>query len=253
MKTVRINLTNLRNEEHFQFHSEFKTLVSRFDASTIGIEAAFAGYLPLFAREEEALNVIRKSAFTKELARADTARDSIYRGFADAVKSAQNHYNAEKKVAAKKFAILLRQFGNIARKTYDAASASYIKLVDEANTTYAPEIITMELTEWITEIDKRSKAFDELMNNRFSKGAQKTPIRMMQARAEIDAAYRAIANRLDALMILNETAPCIPFVLELNVRADKYKTNLAQRQGRAAKAEKVKKEAKIKVPASPVI
>jgi len=253
MKTTRINLTNLRNEEHFQFHFEFKALVLRFDATTIGIEAAFAGYLPLFAHEEEALDFIRKSAFTKELAMADKARDSIYRGFADAVKSAQNHYNAEKKVAAKKFAILLRQIGNIARKTYDAASAAYINLVDEANTTYAPEIITMELTGWIMEIDRRSKAFDALMDNRYSEGTQKTPIRMTHARAEIDAAYRAIANRLDALMILDETAPCMPFVRELNVRADKFKTNLAQRQGRAAKADKVKKEAKIKAPASPII
>jgi len=252
MKTTRINLTNLRNEEHLQFQSEFKSLVIRFDAATIGIETAFEGYLPLYAREEEALDFIRKSALTKELAWADKERDSIYRGFADAVKSAQNHYNAEKKVAAKKFAILLRQFGNIARKSYDAASAAYIKLVDEANTNYAPEITTMELTEWISEIDKRSKAFDALMDNRYSEGTKKTPIRMTQARAEIDAAYRAIANRLDALMILNETAPCIPFVLELNVRADKYKTNLAQRQGRA-KADKVKKEAKIKAPDSPVI
>lgn len=252
MKTTRINLTNLRNEEHLQFQSEFKSLVIRFDAATIGIETAFEGYLPLYAREEEALDFIRKSALTKELAMADKARDSIYRGFADAVKSARNHYNAEKKVAAKKFAILLRQIGNIARKTYEAASTAYTKLVDEASTTFASEISTMELTGWIAEIDQRNKAFVTLMNNRYKEGSQKTAIRMTQVRAEIDVAYRAIANRLDALMILNETASCIPFVRELNVRADKYKTNLAQRQGRA-KADKVKKEAKVKAPALPVI
>ncbi len=244
MKTTRINFTNLRNEEHFQFHAEFKSLVIRFDAATIGIEAAFEGYLPLYASEEEALDVMRKSAFTKELARADNARDSIYRGFADAVKSALNHYNAEKKVAAKHFAILLRQFGNIARKTYDAASGAYTKLVYEANTTYAAEISTMELTEWITEIDKRNQAFDALMNCRYTEGAMKPHIPMWQARIETDTAYRAIADRLDALMILSETASCMPFVRELNVRAESYKNNLAQRQGRAAKAVKAKKGAK---------
>ena len=53
MKTARINLTNLQNEEHFQFHTEFKTLVIRFDAITIGIEVAFEGYLPLYARRKQ--------------------------------------------------------------------------------------------------------------------------------------------------------------------------------------------------------
>lgn len=245
MKTARINLTNLQNEEHFQFQREFKSLVIRFDPETIGIEAAFGNYLPLYAREEEALDVIRKSAFTREIVRADKERDSIYRGFADAVKSARNHYNSEKKVAAKKFSILLRQYGNIARKTYDAASAAYIKLVDEANNSYATDIRTMELTEWISEIDKRNHAFDALMDRRYTEAATKTPIRMTQARADTDASYRAIANRLDALMVLSETASCMPFVLELNTCAERYRTNLAQRQGRAAaKANKAKKVAK---------
>ena len=67
---------------------------------------------------------------------------------------------------------------------------------------------------------------------------------MTQARADTDTGYRAIADRLDALMTLSETASCMPFVRELNVRADSYKNNLALRQGRAAKAAKAKKEAK---------
>jgi len=237
METVRINLSNLRNEEHFQYQSEFKALVVEFGAETIGIDAAFDIYLPLYAREEVALDVIRKSAATKLIDNADKERDKLFRGFADAVKSAQNHFNAEKRSAGKRIGILLRQYGNIARKSYEQATATITLLVDKVRTDYPADITTLELAGWIAEIDAKNKEFSALMMSRNKESAAKTDIRMKPARKEVDASFRALADRLDALMILNQPASCEPFVRELNACSDRFKTALAQRKGRAAKTD----------------
>lgn len=244
METARFNLSNLRNEEHFQYQSEFKALVVKFGAKTIGIDAAFDIYLTLYAREDMALDVVRKSAATKLLDNADKERDKLFRGFADAVKSAQNHFNADKRSAGKRIGILVKHYGNIARKSYDQATAAITLLVDKANTEYPADIATLELSGWIAEIDAKNKEFSALMMSRNKEGAAKTDIRMTEARKEVDDSFRAIADRLDALMILNEPASCEPFVCELNVCSDRFKTILAQRQGRAKKAGRKKKEAK---------
>jgi len=93
----------------------------------------------------------------------------------------------------------------------------------------------LSIADWFTELGARNKKFDTLMKSRYSEEAEKTIKRMKQVRIEIDTAYRAIASRLDALMLLNGTAKYEAFVRELNARVDKYNNIIAQRKGLAAK------------------
>jgi hypothetical protein len=235
MKTTKISLSNLRNEEHIQFQTEVKDLVTLSDAAKLNISEAFAVFLLVYAKENEALQVIRKSANTEQLADADWDRDHIFRGFADAVKSACNHFNPDKHAAATRFDIVLGQYGNVARKPYNDETADIIKLVQEARGAYASDMSLLSLTDWVDELEVKNQAFDTLMKTRFTGDAKKTILRMKQVRIEMDDAYHAIANRLDALMLLNGTETLEPFVRELNTRVDKYNNILAQRKGRGKK------------------
>lgn len=235
MRTSKIDLSRLRNEEHFQFQTEFKASVAKYSAQALSIEALYATWEPLYAQELEALQVIRKSATTEQLAIADTERDEIFRGFADAVKSLLNHFSADKRMAASRVNVVLDQYGNVARKSYDEETAAITKLVQEANGALRADIATLGLADWIAELDTRNKAFDALMKSRYSEAAAKTELRMKQVRAEIDLVYRAIADRLDALMLLNGPAAYEPFVRELNTRVDRYNDIIAMRKGRNAK------------------
>ena len=55
---------------------------------------------------------------------------------------------------------------------------------------------------------------------------------MKEVRNKLDASYKTIVSRINALIIVNgETAYC-DFVTELNICIESYKLNLAQRQGR---------------------
>jgi hypothetical protein len=235
MKTSKINLSNLHNEEHFQFQTEFKDSVTKAGAETLQISEAFSIFLLIYAQELEALQVIRKSATTEQLANADTERDIIFRGLADAIKSALNHFSAEKRAAAGRVQILLDQYGNVARKPYDDETAAISKLVSESQNGYATDVEILGLSDWFNELNAKNQAFDVLMKSRYSEDAAKTDLRMKQVRIEVDAAYRAITNRLDALMLINGTTGFEGFVNELNSRVDRYDNILAQRKGRNAK------------------
>jgi hypothetical protein len=235
MQTNNINLARLRNEEHFQFNTEFKGLASNLDVKALNLFDAFSFYLPFYDQEEEALQLIRKSATTDQLAEADTVRDVTFRGFSDAVKSSLNHFNADKRTAAARFNVLLNQYGNVARKPFAEETAAIYKLVKEAQNAYASDISTLELKDWVEELDSKNKAFEALMASRYSEEANKTELRMNEVRINIDGAYHLFTERLDALVTINGVSAYESFLRELNARIDKYNNIIAQRKGRSEK------------------
>jgi hypothetical protein len=102
MKIISFYLKNLRNEEHYQFQTDFKGLVVQHDASLLGIEVDFNNYLPLYAQEGEAIDKIIKSAITEELADADKKRDFTFRGLCAAIDAGCHHFNAAATLATQR-------------------------------------------------------------------------------------------------------------------------------------------------------
>jgi hypothetical protein len=235
MKIARINLSNLRNEEHFQFQTEFKDEINLFGAKTLNIETAFATYLPLYEQEEKALQLIRKSAATDQLIEADTERDDIYRGLVDAIKSALKHFDPNKRAAASRLKVLFDQYGNVARKPYDEETAAINKIMVESKGAYAADITALAISDWFTMLETKNNAFDTIMKSRYSEEAGKTELRMNQVRLEVDATYREIMDRIDALILINGHRGYENFTREHNARVDKFSNTLAQRAGRKAK------------------
>ncbi len=91
MKIHDIAITQLRANEHFQFATDVSHLLPTVPAAVAakmaGQTAAFAAAL---ADEDTVLKKIMKSVLTAQIHDADDARDAVYRGLVDAVKSARN-------------------------------------------------------------------------------------------------------------------------------------------------------------------
>lgn len=213
--------------------TEFRDSMSQFNAQTLGIAEGFARFETLYTQELEALQVIRRSATTEQLATADAERDKLFRGFDDTARGMLNHFDPAKREAAARLRVVLDQYGNIARKPYDEETAAIGKLVGEAGGALATDIATLGLTEWLAELDRRNQVFDALMKSRYTEAAVRTELRMREVRLEVDTVYRAMADRLDALMLINGEAAYEPFVRELNARVDRYNDIIAQRRGRS--------------------
>ena len=233
MKTKKIDPARLRNDEHFQFNTEFRALAETQGAALFPrIQTQFDAFLTLYAQEDEALKKIMKSAVTAEIQEADKRRDLIFRGMADAVKSALNHFRPEVKNAAKRLKILLDTFGNVARKPLNEETSAVYNLLQELKGAYAADLSTAGIADWALELEDANNALSGLMNDRYEESAQRCDLVLKEVRAQIDAAYRSIIERIDALAVIEDNEACSNFIRRWNAVVEKYSSIAAQRTGR---------------------
>ena len=232
MKIDNIHLAHLRNDEHFQFQTEFRDLVNKFNAEELSVRPQFSAYLPLYAQEDEAFKKIVKSAITAEIQEADKRRDLLFRGMIDANKSTLNHFQKEKQDAAKRLKVLFDTYGNVAQKPLNEETSALYNLLQDLRGKYADDAEKTHLDEWADELETANKDFDRLVKDRYEESAEKTDLVLKQVRAQVDDAYRTITDRIDALVIVEGQDKYEGFIKNLNVVIDKYKNTIAQRAGR---------------------
>ena len=232
MQILKANLGNYRNEEHFQFQTEFKGLVEKYTPETLNIEMVWAAYVSSYEKERSALDVIRRSPLTGDISEGDQERDALSTGLAYTVKGATNHFDPVKKEAAGRVMVVLEHYSGINRKSYDEQTAALSSLVEDLTNNYAADISILGLEEWVTELQSANDAFVALMHERYTEEAGKPQYNMKTARTEVDDAYRVITERIDALMIVNGERGYAGFADELNERVERYNNTVARRKGR---------------------
>jgi hypothetical protein len=230
---LRFSYEHLRNESHVEFHTTFITLVDRFDADILGIGQPYAVYKPLVDEEIEALDIIRRSELTTEIDDQDHLRDSLYRGFADNVKSCLHHFDPNRRESARKLEVILEHYGNIAAKNLDEETAAINDLDRELR---KPEnfmhVMDLMLVEWLDQLVQANNALEALMMARYDEAAQRPNIHMRSIRKEVDKVFRGILDLLEALIRVNGAGTNKAFIDELNVIMERYKDILAQEAGR---------------------
>jgi len=235
MNILNAKLPRFTNEEHFQFQTEFKGLVEKYTPETLNIDAAWAVFVPAYNKEDGTLNVIRKNPLTADISTADDWRDALGTGLMYMVKGATYHYTPAKREAAKRVLVVIENYGDINRKSYDEQTAAINSMVKDLQTGYAEDIATLGLEKWVAELAAANKAFEDLMQKRYEAEAEKPQYTMKTAREEVDEAYRAITERIGALIIVNGEAPYAGFVNELNERIERYNNAVSRRYGRNEK------------------
>ncbi|MDR1865667.1 MAG: DUF6261 family protein [Bacteroidales bacterium] len=234
MKIIRFDLKHLRNEEHFQLMSDFKKLAEAVGVSALYIDRFFAAFVVLLDKENLALEVIRKSELTAGITEADERRDNVYRGFLILLESYLHSPRSEKVEAARHLRIVTDHYGDFRNKPYNEETASITNFVQEVYERCAADLDTLNAGEWISELSAANQTFDELMNRRFDRAAEREYVSLRETRNEIDKIYAQMVEFIDASVILNGGEAHTGFVNRLNERVQYYKSTLAQRKGRSA-------------------
>jgi len=222
MKIQNLHTHGMRNDSHFQFHTEFKDLVAKNGAEALKIGQQFQSYIPLYDRVDTALKKINKSILTEQIQEADKARDEIWGGIIDMNNAALKHFSPETREAAKKLKILFDTYGNIAKKPLNEQTSATYNILQELEGKYAADVQTVGISQWVAELKARNNAFSDLVKERFDESALKTDIVLKVARAELDKVYRTIAERINALVIVEGAAAYETFIRTLNVIVKKY-------------------------------
>jgi hypothetical protein len=231
MKFKRIRLNKLRNEEWFNFFTEFKSFVEEFFPNAQNIEELFAVFLNLYFTADKAIEKITKSGLTSAIVQLDEKRDASFRGLVSAIKSSLYHYDPTKREAAEKLSILLDHYGNLAVKPYNEETASIYNFVQELRGNYAGAIQTLALEGWVNNLDRENNDFENTVLARNRESADKTDISLLEVRRKTDRCYLDIIERLEALMLINGDAGFEPFVKVLNNNIDRYNNAMKRRNG----------------------
>jgi hypothetical protein len=230
-KIIRFSYETLRNEPHVAYHESVTALFGTFTPASLNIQSRYDTYFAAYEKEVSALDIIRRSELTAEIEEQDRRRDAVYRGFVDTVKGATKHFDAAKRSAALKILNVIEHYGNIAAKTLYAETAAIDDIARELETGYATSLQTLGLEDWLAQLTAENTAFKTLVADRYAETAARPDVQMKAARKEVDAAFRALLNQVDALVLVNGSANYDAFIAALNAISERYKNILAQEAG----------------------
>jgi hypothetical protein len=113
-------------------------------------------------------------------------------------------------------------YGNVASKPLNEETSAIYNILQELRGKYAADVATVGIGQWVSELESRNNAFGELVKNRFDETAARTDIVLKEARAKLDEAYKTIAERVNALAVVEGVADYEAFIRTLNAVVAKY-------------------------------
>jgi hypothetical protein len=222
MKISKMHTNHLRNDAYFQFYMEFKDLVEKTGAASLKIEALFSTFIGLYKNVDNGLRKITKSVITEQIQEADKARDEIWSGLVEMNKAASKHFDPGVREAAALLKIVFNTYGNLAVKPLNEETSAIYNILQELEGKYAEAAKTVGITPWIAELKTRNNKLSDLVKERFDESASKSDIIVKKARAELDRCYLSIAERINALVIVEGAAHYEAFIKTWNVIIAKY-------------------------------
>ena len=229
---VRFQYKDLRNEAHVEYHETVDETIVKYNPQILGIKPLYDAYKPLLDTEVSLLDQIRKSEYTSQIAHQDHVRDNLLHGFADAVRSLLRHFDETKRTAAERIHLVMEHYGNISVRTFDQETAAIDDLLRELFDNHRTDIDALSLEDWLMQLDAENRTFKTLMTDRYVEMANRPTTRMKTVRAELDKAFRALLNMIEAQMMVNGETAYRALVDELNAVSERYKNQLAQAAGR---------------------
>ena len=236
MKIEYKNLKAFRNEEHFQFFSDFMVAVQKFNPNDLCISEEFTEFRKLFSNEDEAFRKVEKSSITEQIHAADFYRDRLFRGMMHIVQAGLFHFNQDIEQSAKKIQIVLDTYGGnkVPKKALNQETAAITNILQDLDGKYKTDTDKIKLTEWLVEIKIANKKVDDLMHGRYDEIALKTDFKMKECREIVDDFYlNNIEEKINAMWIINEkksnSGVFTDFIKYFNAIIDNYNMVLAQR------------------------
>lgn len=216
MKIIDLTLNNLRNEEHFQFHTAFRDLVLIHKNLKSETKVLFSVYLTLYGNEKEALIAIRENQVPEDLIFAYNEREHLFRGFIEGVRVSCNHFTVGIRTAARRLMALFNAYVDMPHRTFDEETEIICSIISDLRGYYAKDAEFLRLEEWIDELDSRNEYFSEIKNSRYTPETVQLLLNMREARKQADSVYRQIVERVNALVVVDGEANYGGFVNDLN-------------------------------------
>jgi hypothetical protein len=221
MKKILTALVKLfRAEEHCEFMIVGRNLIVKYPVVQTLISPFYNEFVTLIVKEEELINLMRKSDYTKQIAEADHRVDRTLVGMRGVTFAALHHFDPATVEAAQSLLNRLDAFGRIARKSYEEEILNVNLLISDLQSAeYAAKASLVGLNPWIQELQTAENDFEHLLEQRNVETSRTPQGWIRDVRRDLDTVYRRIVDRIDAAATLEDGSTTYDeFIAELNAR-----------------------------------
>ena len=223
-KTKTIDLSRMTNHAHFQFIKQLTSMLSETGASALKIDALLDVLIACHGQEALCMKVIEKNEHTASIAALDKRRDTVFSGIRTIVTIALNHENPDVCEAAEGLKMLMDTYGKIAKLPLNKQTSATYNLLQELNGKYAANCAITGLDIWRDDLETLNNTIDQLVRERMGmdERMEKPTFTMRQARAQTNKAYSALAERINALAVVDNAPIYEETIRKINLIITQY-------------------------------
>lgn len=225
--------TRLLNNQHLAASQEFEALILEKGADTLGVTDLFEQYQAVIKIEANGMMKIIKSSLTAEMEIGDKNRDELFIGSIDTIRNAKRHFNADKKAAAIRLAILLSVYLGSDTAGFDDETGRIRNYIQEVRSEkYKADADLIGLTEWMEPLEEANERCARLADQRNTEQRDKDMTgQIKKLRLDTDAVYKKLVKRINSLTDVNGDEKYADLITRWNTRIDHYRVTVSQRLG----------------------
>lgn len=234
-KIIRVVFSRFRNNDHYQFVTEFLTRITTASPATLNIEAKMPEFNAAYGAMDAVYKKSNSSQFTPLIGGADTRRDSYCSAITMRLRATLLGPDEAEIEAAQKIKALFDVHGNVRKLPLKAESAAITNIIQDLeereNATYCA---TLGITNWVDALKTENLTVQNLTEQRRQETVDQDNEEYKLLREAVDTAYEKIVSRINALVELEMSTPEIDNFIQLtNNQINDYENELAARQGRS--------------------
>lgn len=232
------NRCKLRNNELLTFYTEVRETITTAGpgAEKLNIQSLFTPYEAAIDAYSAAILNISKSALTEQIEAADAARDNLFVGICEIVRTGTRHFTAATQTAAKSLMPIIDAYTGAADRSIDDETSYITNFIGELSQTKNSAALTaLALAEWIENLSSANTDVQILTTQRTQEqvDAGTSTGAGMRTRTEADTTYDTMVQMLNALCLVGGEAKYLPTFELINARIKHYQDVLAQRKGKS--------------------
>ena len=191
MKKINtIDTHSLTNGAHYNFMEAIYTNLNSILLYGEKLRTELPAFKTALDNEDAVLVLSRKSNKTDEIANADKARDNAYVGYKYTVKGFTYLGSGAQYEAAKVLTQHLTDYQIDTQMSLSRQTGLMTNFIEDLESTYSEQVESLGLTPFVTIDNER---------------AGQTKAAMLAARADTDAAYQTIVDKINALYLVDTT------------------------------------------------
>jgi hypothetical protein len=231
METKRFSLKSLFNEEWAAYLNFLIRLITQIGAEKIHLTLLLPILEKSAARAAEAMEIIRKSDYTRLCDDADSKRDLLIGSSNNYVRAFLYEEDPAVSAAAQNLMTVIDHYAGMANENREQESNRIISFLNEMTVTRADQTAKIPgLAERLERLAEANQEYIRLQDTRISDTADRTSLRMVDVRHEGDKCIRAIWELMDVLLTSASTPDIEYFVTQMNLANQSEHSKLAMRK-----------------------